>query len=172
MADEQTVVEGVDEAPGGSEAPGREEATDYQAKYESMRRHAREWEKKAKANAAAAEELQKLKDSQMSELERAQSQYEAEKARADALQSEKDRAQWVSEISKDTGVPADLLGLIAADTREELAEIAAGLAERYGARGGAVGRTVPVVLGDGRHADHEAPKGDFIREQFLNMHRR
>lgn len=144
------------------------EPVDYQAKYESMRKHAREWEKKARANATAAEELQKLRDSQTSELERAQRQYEEEKARADALQSEKDRASWVSEVSEETGVPADLLSLVAADSKEELAEKAAGLAERYGTRGG---RTVPVVLGDGRHADHEEPRGDFIREQFLRMHR-
>lgn len=50
----------------------------YRAKYEEMRAHMRERERKA--NAAAAEELGKLKASQMSDIERAKKQYEAEKA--------------------------------------------------------------------------------------------
>lgn len=166
MAEETEPMEETQAQPetGGAEV-------DYRAKYEDMRRHAREWEKKAKANAEAADELEKLKQSQMSEAERMQRRYEEEKARADALQSEKDRAAWVREVSDETGVPSDLLALIAADSKEELAERAEGLRERYGNHAEGRAQTVPVVLGDGRHAEHAEPKGDFIREQFLNLHR-
>ena len=161
MADEQAAVETGEAA----QAP----EPDYKAKYEQMRAHSREWEKKAKANAQAAEELEQLKASQMSDLERMQRQYEEEKARADRLQAASDRAQWVAEVSGETGVPADLLSLIAAESREDLAEKAAGLADRYGGKGDAKPQTVPVVIGDGRHAEQKEPAGDFFREQFMKM---
>ena len=165
MAEEQVPV-GQRE---GSQAP--EPEVDYKAKYEQMRAHSREWEKKARANESAAAELEKLRASQMSDLERVQKQYEDEKRRADALEAERDRAAWVADVSRETGVPADLLKLVAADSKEDLAEKAASLAERYGEKAAGKPQTVPVVLGDGRHADGAAPAGDFIREQFLRMHR-
>lgn len=162
MAVEQVPVE----PKGGAESP--EPEVDYRAKYEEMRGHAREWEKKARANESAAAELEKLKASQMSDMERIQKQYEDEKRRADGLQAEKDRAAWVARVSGETGVPSDLLSLIEASSEEELSEKAAGLAERYGSQRPKP-QTVPVVLGDGRHADPEEPAGDFIREQFMKM---
>ena len=161
MAEEQADVESGE----GAEAP----EADFRAKYEQMRAHAREWEKKAKANAKAADELEQLKASQMSDMERVQRQYEEERERADRLQAEKDRASWVASVSRETGVPADLLALVAADSEEDLAEKAAGIAERFPQAKGGEPRTVPVVLGDGRHAEEGAPKGDFIREQFMRM---
>lgn len=149
-----------------------EPEVDYKEKYEQMRAHMREWEKKAKANAAAADELEKLKASQMSDLERVQKQYEEEKARADALAAERDRASWVAEVSKETGVPSALLSMIAADSKEDLADKAGELSELYGDRAGDGKRqTVPVVLGDGKHAGKAPETGDFFREQFLKMHR-
>ncbi len=54
-----------------NQAAGGEE-TDWQAKYEAMKSHAREWEKKAKENQGAASELEKLKEEQLSEIEKAQ----------------------------------------------------------------------------------------------------
>lgn len=156
-----------DQGAGGA-APT--EPVDYKAKYEEMRGHMREWEKKAKANAAAAEELEQLKASQMSDLERIQKQYEQEKARADALAAERDRSAWVSDVAKDTGVPADLLALIAADSKEDLAAKAESIKDRFAAKEDKP-QTVPVVLGDGKHADPPEPQGDFIRNAFLNMHR-
>lgn len=164
MADEQVALQDED----GAKTPPE---VDYKAKYEQMRAHAREWEKKAKANASAADELEQLKASQMSDIERIQKQYEDEKARADRLQADHDRAQWVAEVSSDTGVPADLLALIAAESKEDLAEKAAGLSDRYGAGRGAKPQTVPVVLGDGSHAERQKPANDFFREQFMRMHR-
>ena len=153
---------------GGAQA---QPEVDYKAKYEEMRAHMREWERKAKANAAAADELEKLKASQMSDVERIQKQYEEEKARADRLQAASDRAAWVDEVSKETGVPSALLSLIAADSRDDLAEKAASISDAYGEKEPAKPQTVPVVLGDGKHAEAGKPAGDFIREQFLNMHR-
>lgn len=40
---------------------------DYKALYEQAKSHSREWERKAKANKVAADELEKLKASQMTD---------------------------------------------------------------------------------------------------------
>lgn len=45
--------------------------TDWEAKYHETLAHSREWEKRAKANTSAAEELEKLKAANMSEQEKA-----------------------------------------------------------------------------------------------------
>ena len=60
---------------GGSQA---QPEVDYRARCEEMRAHMRERERKA--NAAAAEDLEKPKASQMSDVDCIQKQYEEEKA--------------------------------------------------------------------------------------------
>lgn len=45
--------------------------TDWKSRHDEVLGHSREWEKRAKANAKAAEELEKLKASQMSDQEKA-----------------------------------------------------------------------------------------------------
>ena len=99
----------------------------------------------------------------MSESEKLQKQLADATARADALQAEKDRTAWVAEASKATGVPADLLSLISASDRDDLMSKAEGLKDRYSTSATA---TVPVVLGDGKHADIKetgSAKDDFSR---------
>lgn len=88
---------------------GGETATDYKAKYDDAISHSREWEKRAKANKEAADELQKLKDAQKTDAEK-QAEYtkqlEAENAQ---YKAEKDRAKWAADIAETSGVPAKLL---------------------------------------------------------------
>jgi hypothetical protein len=74
----------------------------------------REWEKRAKANAKAAEELEKLKASQMSEQEKAVATAKAE-GRAEAMKSAgvKLAAAELKSAAKDKGV--NLADLISAD---------------------------------------------------------
>lgn len=145
--------------------PNGGETTDWEAKYNEMKQHSREWERKAKANKEAADELAALKESQMSEQERLQKQLDEATARANALQEEKDRRQWVDDAATETGVPAEILSLIAATDRDDLMSKAAGLKDRLAVNGQP---TVPVVLGDGKHADIEetgSAKDDFA--QFM-----
>lgn len=147
------------------EPNGADETTDWEAKYNEMKQHSREWERKAKANKEAADELAALKESQMSEQERLQKQLDEATARANALQAEKDRRQWVDDAATETGVPAEILSLIAATDRDDLMSKAAGLKDRLAANGQP---TVPVVLGDGKHADVKetgSAKDDFA--QFM-----
>lgn len=136
---------------------------DWEAKYNELKKHSREWEKLAKQRKGAADELAALKESQMSESEKLQKQLADATARADALQAEKDRAEWVNEVSKSTGVPADVLSLISASDRDDLMGKAEGLKDRFSTSANA---TVPVVLGDGKHADIKetgSAKDDFSR---------
>ena len=145
--------------------PNGGETTDWEAKYNEMKQHSREWERKAKANKEAADELAALKESQMSEQERLQKQLDEATARADALQEEKDRRQWVDDAATETGVPAEILSLIAATDRDDLMSKAAGLKDRLAVNGQPI---VPVVLGDGKHADVKetgSAKDDFA--QFM-----
>ena len=55
----------------GQEPNGQSQDIDYKAKYEEAIAHSREWEKRAKANKTAADELEQLKQSQMSDAEKA-----------------------------------------------------------------------------------------------------
>lgn len=144
------------------------EPTDWESKYREAIKHSRTWEKQAKANKAAADELEKIKAEKLTKEEKLQKQLEEATAKAAALQAEKDRIAWVKEASKETGVPEDLLMFVGASTQEELNEKAQELAEKYGKKDDAPKQPVPVVLGDGKHAKHPESEahGDFIRELF------
>ena len=76
-----------------SENQAAVEEVDYKAKYEAMKSHAREWEKKAKENQGAASELEKLKEEQLSEIEKAQNR--AKEAESKLSEYE---AFWSSDI--------------------------------------------------------------------------
>lgn len=102
MADETKT-----EAQKTEETPQAE--TDWQAKYEEMRGHMRDWEKKAKANQSAAEELERLKAEQMTEQEREKARADAAEAELAALKAEKERTDAAHRIASETGVPLDLL---------------------------------------------------------------
>lgn len=143
------------------------ENVDWEAKYKEAIAHSRKWEKRANANSKAQEELDKLKKSQMSEIERATAERDEYKALAESLQAEKERASWVSEVSKETKVPTDLLGMISAENKEDLLEKAKSLADRFANSNGGV----PVVLGDGTHAKENTSvsANDFFRAKFQNM---
>ena len=73
---------------------------------------ARKWEARAKENNAAAAELQKLKESQMTELEKAQARAQAAEAEALALKTQKAMFEHAEEVASTKGVPLELLRLI------------------------------------------------------------
>ncbi|MFJ3537049.1 hypothetical protein ACIPQA_16450 [Streptomyces sp. NPDC090109] len=55
----------------GKSGSGTDGGTDWEAKYREAVGHSREWEKRAKANSGASEELEKLKAAAMTEQEKA-----------------------------------------------------------------------------------------------------
>lgn len=149
MADDQNQLDSKQVDPDGDTAH-----VDWEAKYNEMKQHSREWERKSKANKEAADELAALKEAQMSEQEKLKKQLADAVARADALQAEKDKKQWVDEVSTETGVPSDLLELISASDRDDLMSKAEKLSGKYSTK---EKPTVPVVLGDGKHAEIKHP---------------
>lgn len=159
MADEQ------DQQAQQEEPNGAAEPVDWEAKYNELKRHSREWEKLAKQRKGAADELAALKESQMSETEKLQQQLADATARADALQAEKEKKQWINEVSTETGVPSDLLEMVSAADRDDLMAKAEKLAGKYSAK---EQPTVPVVLGDGRHAD-VAKTGGCAKDDFAQF---
>lgn len=90
--------------PSGGEPHGEPETeeTDWKAQ-------ARKWEERAKANKEAAEELEKLKEAQMSEQEKAAKHTKELEAKLAKYEAERQQHEWCVQVAKKTGVPADLL---------------------------------------------------------------
>ena len=99
---------------GGSDAPaqsgeGSDEPIDYEAKYNEAVKHSREWEKRAKANKQAADELEKLKEASMSEQEKAAKHVKELEDKVAKYEAAAQQSQWKAQVSAETGVPADVL---------------------------------------------------------------
>ena len=109
MAEEAQATETQEQTEQTQQA---EQPTDWQAKYEAMRQHARDWEKQAKANKGAAEELEKLKTAQMTEQEKAVARAEKAETELAQLKAEAQRVQDVAEVAQETGVPSTLLDFL------------------------------------------------------------
>ncbi len=99
--DEQNAVETAEVEAQESEQPQGSE-TDWKAE-------ARKWEKYAKENKAARDELDALKAERMSETEKLQARAEKAEAQLKELAAEKERGEAASEVSKATEVPRELL---------------------------------------------------------------
>ena len=96
--------------------------TDWKAKYEKMREHSREWEKKAKANQSAADELEKQRADSQTEQQRAMERAERAEAELQKLKDEAERSRIVAAVSSSQGVPADLVSMLNGADEDELSE--------------------------------------------------
>lgn len=106
------LIDAPSDPGGGSDAEDQNETPqdiDWQAKYNDAIRHSREWEKRAKDNKNAAEELEKLKESQMSETEKAAKRTQELEAQVAAYKAKEQQADWKAQVSAETGVPADVI---------------------------------------------------------------
>ena len=63
----------------------------------------------AKANKAAADELEKLKESQMSEADKAAKRTQELEAQVAAYKAKEQQAEWKAQVSAKTGIPAEAL---------------------------------------------------------------
>lgn len=111
MADETTAVQ-----------EGTTTETDWKAKYEAMREHSREWEKKARANQSAADELEKQRADSQTEQQRATERAERAEAELEKLKADAERARIVADVSSKHGIPADLVAMLNGADADELAE--------------------------------------------------
>lgn len=94
-------------ASAGTENAG--DPIDWEAKYKEALGHSRDWEKKAKANKAAADELEKLKEASMTEQEKAAKHVKELEDKVASYETAKQRAEWKAQASAETGVPADVI---------------------------------------------------------------
>ena len=93
---ESTGGTGQPPASAGTENAG--DPIDWEAKYKEALGHSRDWEKKAKANKAAADELEKLKESQMSETEKAAKRTQELEAQVAAYKAKEQQADWKAQV--------------------------------------------------------------------------
>lgn len=84
---------------------------------EFWKQQARANEQRAKDNAAAAQELQRIKDRDLTDLQLAQRELGEAKARAELLE----RTSLQQQVALEKGIPADLVGSLSGSTAEELA---------------------------------------------------
>ena len=96
--------------------------TDWKAKYEAMKAHSREWEKKAKGNQEAADELEKLRESQATEQEKAVKRAEKAEAELADMKAKAERAVTVAKVADDAGIPAEVVQMLNGADEAELAE--------------------------------------------------
>lgn len=87
---------------------------------------ARKWEARAKQNSQAAAELEQLKNENMSESEKTAKRIKQLETENAAYKTAAQRREWVAQVSKETGVPANLLR---GDSLEAIQEHAAALNE-------------------------------------------
>ena len=102
--------------------PEVDKTTDWQAKYEAMRQHSREWERKAKDNQSAADELEKLKEAQASEQEKATKRAEKAEAELNELKARAERAETVAAVADKANVPAEVVAMLNGSDADELKE--------------------------------------------------
>lgn len=126
MADTTTTTTEPTTEPDGKAQEETQKETDWESKYRDAIAHSREWEKRAKENKAAADELAKLKEDNLSETEKLTRRAEkAEKALADYKAAEQAN-QWRQAAAAKHGVPESLLTATTEDAINAQAEALAG----------------------------------------------
>lgn len=148
MADEKA-PEQVDEQV--EQAAPETDTTDWRAKYEDAIRHSREWEKRSKANAAAAKELDELKTANLSESQKMEKTIAELKAENAAMKLAEQKREWVVDVERKTGVPADVLAGAAATSLDELSAFADSIKAHFKTD------AAPVVPTAGKTAPNPAP---------------
>ncbi|MDM8270548.1 hypothetical protein [Thermophilibacter provencensis] len=113
---EQTETEAAQPTPAEPER-------DWKAEYEKVLAQSRKWEQRSKDNAAAAKELEALKDASKTDAEKlADATKRAEKAEEKLAEYERkaERAAIVVEVAAAKGVDAEWLGRMAGDDRKAI----------------------------------------------------
>ena len=110
---------------------GDNQNTDWKAKYEQMRTHARDWEAKAKANKDAADELEKLKAQNLSEQEKAIARAEKAEAELQKLKANAERAEMYTRIASKTKLPLEVVQTLNGEDEDALVQQANSLKKLF-----------------------------------------
>ena len=158
MADEPTALEApeasVETTDAEVDTPAPEEPPKPTPKpaetVDFWKTKAREQEKRAKDNAAAAMELAALKDADKTELQREREAREAAQKEAADLRADRQVDEWKAQVSKTSSIPAAVLrGTTLEEIEDHAAELKALLPEpRKAGQVPAEGRTVTTGTGD------------------------
>jgi hypothetical protein len=148
MADEQQPTDQNEQPQDDPHGDPQPEEIDWKAKYEAEKEHSRKWEGFAKANKGKADEAEHLQ----AKLDRISKENESFKAK-------EQHAQWVAQVSKESGIPAEALR---GNTLEELQEHAESLRPFIKSKPDAL-----IVPGVERQPNNPAAdKGDWLRNAF------
>lgn len=146
-----------------------DEPVDWEAKYKDAIKHSRTWEERAKANKKdadanrqAAEELEKLKESQLSDAERTAKRISELEAENQRYKTERQHAEWANKVSEETGIPANLLR---GDSLEQMREFAAILDQWAHPKP----KGMPNQGGVPKHSDAKAQELDWANTLFSNL---
>lgn len=153
----------ADQSQDAQKPHGGAQQVDWEAKYRETLAHSREWEKRAKDNKAAADELQQLKESQMSEQQKAEAKTAKLQKELDQLKAEKQTNEWRTQVATESGLPSNL---IVGDSLESMQEHAKAISEYVASK---TGRQLPKITNPGRQpASPSSATGDWLRDQFLH----
>lgn len=153
----------AEQNPGGGQKPGGE--PDYKALYEGekaahekAKAESRKWENFAKSNKEKAEKW----DAASGGSDSIEQRIAALEDRNKALEDEKERAGIVAKVSKDTGVPAEIVATLNGEGEEELAAQAKAISSAYKTPGGA-----PKVPEAGKFPKEKGKSQDDDKRQFV-----
>lgn len=105
-------------AQGSTQQPQEPPAETPQAKPEiDWKAEARKWEARAKEYKPSHDRLTEIEEANKTELQKAQERAEAAEKRAQQLESDRQVADWRTQIGKEFGVPA---GVLRGTTEDEL----------------------------------------------------
>ena len=94
---------------------------DWKAKYEAMRQHSRDWERKAKENEGAASELEQLKAANLAEQEKEKERADKAEAELNELKAQAERAELIASVADKANVPTEFVQMLNGADADELA---------------------------------------------------
>lgn len=151
---------------------GQDPETVAREDYERLLAQSRKWEERSKANAAAAKRLAELEDASKTNAERlADANKRAEDAEAELARYRRadERREWAGRVAEKTGVPAEVLASVDADSEGELEKTAESL-RHYFERSAAP--VVPTAGMQPKSPSAGKTPNDWLRESIPNSIKR
>lgn len=163
MADTQgtepTPAETTGTEPHGTDPTEPEK--DWRAEYEKVLAQSRKWEQRSKDNAAAAKELEAMKDASKTDAEKladATKRAESAEKKLAEYERERERAAIVAEVASAKGVDAEWLGRMSGDDRESIEANADYIASKLSGQ--------PIYPSVPDNGPSKAPSKKTARDQF------
>ena len=162
MTDENKADQQVDEQPKAE--PHGEAETQHETDWKA---EARKWEQRAKENKSAADELEALKQSQLTEQQKAEQRAERAESELAALKAEKQHATDAREVAEKTGAPLSMLECCTdRDAMEKLAKAYADEQQKLAQTPAAPKARPSRVVRDAAPVDNRDIFAQFMNDTF------